>query len=942
MHYNDHDLAKETTALFIERHFNKIALLSRFDEMIPYFLRYSVLISKQATIQLLSLIPESSTILRSGDCRDFLFGCMKRKMAQLEPLFPPVRMEAKIAAEKGIALHAALGMLYAELQHPDSVKATKATSSQSVLLVPQVGLVIKKMRARASEDEAVVGSLLNLCKENASLPVFQVKQFLSERFGFCNRSLDWRFKLSEFDSAHVFTVAAKIVSGKEKYLQVASRRNYLFLQHTEGKEEFDELSGQTWHYRTDKEWRHISFTQLADLFLQEKLPLSTQLRFRKNELSLAEFVTQGSLFQQALHYYLKQPEYYVSPQVETKDMKDYAKVFGTRWSTKNEPNISFKELLKRYIEGRLDTQETITPLGTQDQSKKEALVQLAWKCLQLPLGFYTPNMHKWYLEGVSLCDVSVKPFAEGMYPVHDLSQNFSEAIFARLDENSEFNLALMAELQLYDLHSANVGVRVKKTAENAIWMSRRFNRQVFPAMSFHEFLKAYHEKQIHEKTSISFNQDTSSYTGTIAVCKELQKVMKEAEYELVFFDIDIALAETNDVHCAFFHESQLTGHFIPLRSCLLDQPLKNYSSNTITKLTNSSARDARMLAWLTSTYAPIYAFMQPEDQKAIYAKIWDFADQPMYSLSALQNRLFTPQATIATIRENFSKHLANINWPDKEAFWTTVQTALEKGTWFRPYVVRQGETLEKVASNTETTPQELLEINSWLNMPLQEGMRLITKPNLTAHSDLARKAREKIARQLFPKATTYQIKALQERMQKRNEFLQSYHTLQTLTGIDVGKAQDTLRSIILKPSSPILQRDKQQYWLPELDHAKTSQELDQIIDRLKPYFAPSYTALCFAMYPLLREVTTALQAIFAKCEREDKIGHYRYSIEMLLSDLKSHLANFKNTTLRSSLLEDKIKGLEAILQDFPSRFAEAIERSKIRDKNGNAVFEPVW
>lgn len=941
--YNDHDLAKETTTLFLERHFNKIAMLSRFDEMIPHLLRYSVLISEEATIKFLSLIPESSTILRSAACRDFVMGCNKRKMSQVAPCFLPERLEAKIAAEKGPALQAALRMLNAEKQNPDSVKGTKAQSSQSVVLLPQVELVVKKMHARASEDEAIVSCLLNLCKERTALPVFQIKTFLSERFGFYNLPIDWKFKLSDFESAKVFTVAEKVTVGKEKYLQVTARENQLFRHHTKGKEEFDELSGQSWQYRKDKEWVTVTFSQLADLFLLEKLPLTTKLRFRAKELSLTEFVTQESIFHQALDYYLKQPEYYLAPLIEAKDLKIYEKMFRTRWSIKQRTNITFKELLKHFLEGEFDDQTTITPVGTVDLPNKENIVQLAWKFLKLPLGLYTPHRHKWDIEGVSLTDVSVKPFVSGMYRVFELSAAFAEAVFARLDENSEYNTALMAEIQLYDLHGANIGVTAKKSAENALWMSRTFTVPGNNSpISFHALLRGYYEKNYSDLTRIGCDLGHIYYNGTIAGHKKLHEAIKNVQYELVFFDIDIALAETNEVHVGFFRDSNTSGHLIPLRSCLLDQPLKNYSSETIKKLTNPGARDAQMLAWLTSVQAPIYSFMKPEDQKSIQARVWEFADQPIYSLSATQNRLFSSHTTIATIREKFSKHLAKLNWPDKEAFWAVVQASLEKGQWFRPYVVKHGETLEMVANNTHTTPQELKELNSWLKTPLVEGIRLITKPNLTTDTDLARKAREKIARQLFPKATTYQIKALQERMQRRNEFLQSYHTLQTLTGTDTNKARDTLRAIVLKRSSPFLQRDKQEYWLPELDQAKTAHELDQLIDRLKPYFAPSYTALCFAMYPFLREVTTALQAIFLKGNREDKIGLFSYPLETLLSDLKKRYIVLKNASNRTPQEEDKLDDLEAILKNFPNQFTQSIERSKIRDKNGNAVFEPVW
>src|SRR5262249_4997653 len=145
-----------------------------------------------------------------------------------------------------------------------------------------------------------------------------------------------------------------------------------------------------------------------------------------------------------------------------------------------------------------------------------------------------------------------------------------------------------------------------------------------------------------------------------------------------------------------------------------------------------------------------------------------------YSLSEYGNRRGKPKPTIATIRQKFSQDLAKIDSIKTSEFWQIVQNALSQDPqgYFKPYIIQPGDTFESISKKFNIDIQELKELNPDVRV-LRAGRKLVMKPDLTAKTSCAYDHRERIAMQLFPQATHFQIEAFQERLASRDEYLQS-------------------------------------------------------------------------------------------------------------------------------------------------------------------------
>src|SRR5262249_1462590 len=135
---NDDSVGKLVTESLLALPIEHLTSLNLRDDVICQMLRYSTLISPQATAYLISMTPKD--LLTSEEARDFLFGCVKRAdhkvLAALfhhgiivEALYPP-NLVALIAAEKGEARQLAMQAIEKKRLTSQKFEATKSDSVQ--------------------------------------------------------------------------------------------------------------------------------------------------------------------------------------------------------------------------------------------------------------------------------------------------------------------------------------------------------------------------------------------------------------------------------------------------------------------------------------------------------------------------------------------------------------------------------------------------------------------------------------------------------------------------------------------------------------------------------------------------------------------------------------------------------------------------------------------
>jgi len=964
---NDHELGKELLQIFLTRHSESLASLEKLSEMIPYMLRYSVLISNEATVALIKIC--DADLLKSEQCRDFLFGCrvrqdplviqaLREKGIDIDQLLR-TRLAVQLAAEKGKAMQGAMGLLEKISAQKEAISATVSSSVQKVLLMEKEGLVLKKAMKRADEDETLISHLFNLNKAMVEVPSVRMKDFRCDRFGLPPTYRQWSFRLQELDPSRVHQVASRLTGDKEEFVEVMIKGHATMMAQSPGRDEFEECRGLSWQIEAGNSWQVASFEQLLDMVLQEKISPHTMVKIPNiAPIELSGWLQEPS-FMLAMQYYLKRPKYLLVPQFAGIEPSDYEEVARTRWKMSvNQPDgkilqqeLTFKELQKLSLEGALAENATFVPLGIDSDVTVERLNKLVKEALKVVFALRASHEQKETISGVELKDIKAKPFAEGMKTISSLNISIVKKMLQRLDQNSEMNALLTLELQFYDLHDRNLGIRPKLDDKNAAFTSCNFQVKGSPApCSFAHLLEDYLKGRVDGSTTVTFSLAGIAKTGRIDSFSDLYQALEKTRYELVIFDSDICLAETNGMHIGYF--SNKGGHFIPLRNCLLKMKMKALSPEVVQQLMHSEERDNQTLEWLKSSTAPIYKFMKQDDKRKIMNLIWSFANQPMYSLSAHNNRMRDPKITIADIRENFSKHLASLNRADKRAFWNSVQQALQRGGWYRPYTTRESDTSETVANNCHLTVQELRELNPHLAEPFVIGTQLRTKPDLTASTPLAVRLREKIASQLFPKATTYQIEAYKERLERRTTYLQSFQALRALnptactSSEQVQECLSQFRAIIDQKTTPIANINRIAYWHVELSNVEKAVDLSEkitklqkLVDELLVDIEPSFRNLASSMYPLLEDAFVILNDL---AENYDAIGLYTRPMEEWESEIKTKIANLERI---SSPTEDEIKKCKDLKQDlqlFQEALREELERSKIKDANGRAVFEAAW
>lgn len=546
---------------------------------------------------------------------------------------------------------------------------------------------------------------------------------------------------------------------------------------------------------------------------------------------------------------------------------------------------------------------------------------------QFAMGFFATQP-----QTEDLQNIEAKPFATGMKTVDELmrSPRLCEEAFRRLDRNSQVNALLLSEFQLYDLHTQNLGLRVARTPETELFVNTTFSfASSYDAMlplpwglkatrvSFDQLVAGYIEGKIDETTVISYSVDGVEKKERLGQLPELLKALKEAPYELVIFDTDKNFAETNGVHFGDFSEGY-KGHYIPLRSCLLEVSFKD---RPVPREVIDMARknDKLILDWLWSSTSPIYHFMNEDEKDWVMETIRAWAADPDYSV--------TLSRTVRECRRGFSLDAAQLSTEFKQGFWKKMEEILSDHGYFKPYVVRARDTVESIANHFQIEPMELKALNPEFDLSeLQVGMELRVKPKLT--SDLSGLAlRKQIARELFPKASCFQVRAYEKRIQARNTYLRSVDKLASLRKQE-GSEQtiSTLKRILKRSSTPLSSFQKDEFYeklKPNID----SRALKKIVDDLAEAIKPTYFNFMKAMYPLLADSWEILAILYGK-KAGWHVGLFTTPIEQIIKDFKAKKVNDEDSKKKLRYLEEGL--------------AREIARSQLRNHEGKPVCKACW
>lgn len=161
------------------------------------------------------------------------------------------------------------------------------------------------------------------------------------------------------------------------------------------------------------------------------------------------------------------------------------------------------------------------------------------------------------------------------------------------------------------------------------------------------------------------------------------------------------------------------------------------------------------------------------------------------------------------------------------------------------------------------------------------------------------------------------------------------------TSEQVQECIDQLRAIVAQRKTPVSTYNKR-YWIGELSSIEKMTDLPEKIARLQKAVAqlrtditPSFQNIASAMYPLLEDAKDVLTELN---EDYDEIGYFS-PMENWEAALDAKLEKLEKIDVRSDEEEKKYKELKSTFFIFQKALKDEIERSKIRDATGKAVFE---
>ena len=483
----------------------------------------------------------------------------------------------------------------------------------------------------------------------------------------------------------------------------------------------------------------------------------------------------------------------------------------------------------------------------------------------------------------------------------------------------------------------------------------KFTYQDKTNVNFTQLFEDYKNKTITDLSGVTAARIITSAIKKNAALKEgldldplLEKACKPAE--LVFFDTDLLLSESNELTV---YDDKL---FLPIRSGILSVGLKDkpLEKETIDGFLNGTkARREKMVNWIDSKDAPIRQFLSPNPEfleKCLQAKL----EQEAYSLSTWRSKRST---SIGGLRKMFSKDISKL--ADNKALWDKLQTEIQSYTLHQRDILapdgrtprapnEMWEALAKKYLRHNEKLEEKIKVLKELNPLIIDTTVLTTQIKLNVPSPYSSplnvdtpaslELRKRIANDLFPKLTLNQKKALLEREEKLEKYLNAYkkidkpfptiapklykldENLKTLTSV-----VDELENFMKISPLTTLERNNYSNQLTRLkdllvdlgskagektlgkDFLEVKQKIQKIDGQIKKSCIPTYANTLHVMYPLSADAEFLYRAKQPDLyEAGFLITNYRYSLRDLIGDIKLSYSPLSSKYKTADILERKL------------------------------------
>lgn len=496
--------------------------------------------------------------------------------------------------------------------------------------------------------------------------------------------------------------------------------------------------------------------------------------------------------------------------------------------------------------------------------------------------------------------VQAKPFIQDMIlfsKLHDASPTIVENVLNRLTPDSQLAAIMTGELQFIDLHGNNLGVA---PVPNASYEKLKDIQFFVPSLSKDPFSlnglqMFYLNGKLTEQTRIEYKMGREMKAGSFNQLKELQEALNTS-WKLVLFDTDQCLTENNRLLSQWNSNNKQHEHLIPLRSCLLATEWKHrpLDDKAVQQLMNSEQRELLMRNWMSRKDAPIRKRLSKEAQNRV-----DLLIQPKieeWSLS--EARKYSPNTSVKALRKLFVKEMIQVE--TNRDLWKLLENDLQVVT------VKPNDTWETLAARYHQEVEALQDLNSL--QILQPGGKIRIAYDLTSNKPEAVQRRKQIASDLFPRLTTGQQDALDQRQLRRTAYLNRYAALKNAT--DSKMILKELFKFIANDSSPLASGDKeafmtlyQQLDKEPLDHVAIKQLQQTVIN----FGQPTYFNLMKSMYPLLADAYILDRALVGSSKAGFDMGSYYRSLEQIIKEAKIKFAPTDPMHLLALRLEQEIK-----------------------------------
>lgn len=746
------------------------------------------------------------------------------------------------AAQTGKAFQAAQTSFNKMAKQKKLAERVKKAGRQPIYF--EMDAVFKKSARAPEEEERVIKQLFDLSSPEGLVPSIEIRRSQAMQYGIAN-DIGRGFRLDRLNSTAKGTIVDRLTP-EDRRIWDAHYANKDF-----GRAEELAWEETNWFVRKSGKnaWRKVTFKQLRALYWKEKLSAETLVRMEGTALAkpLRKNLEDPS-FLKALNLPVESADFpqipYFVPNLEEQRQKEAFEICEKcRWIYLDP--ASGKQKISNF--------KTVLNLYLNNQLDPKAITPSGTKLPSEDQILLACNV-KWHLmapdvmtnePGQALGKIRAKPFIREMDIVGpNEDERFVAAALKRITPASEFDLILTAEYQFQDLHGDNLGIMPAGNEEYD-----KFNEIIFLAngyqMNFNNLLKDYLEGFISPNTVITFKDNGRTVSAPLKQLADLKKAL-EVPWKFCFFDTDLSLNEGNTLVLDVKDRdgTKSIEHLIPIRSWLLRVPYKdNYlSSECLEKLLASEDRDLRIQRWAAREDAAVFASL-PEDARAeLQRMLKPILDE--YSLSGMRKQL--QGNTLEDLRRAFIERIIK-----EEPIWTLLQRTLPR-----------------------------------------------------KYADLPVEKRRKIALELFPRITTGQQNALQQRQTNRKNYLNNWSNLnQTYTAVEPLLASIT--GFMAGPT-PLdsLKKESYQNQLQGIERLHPNEQLRhlQLLQRnLLAEIHPSYFNLLKIMYPLLADAYTLSRFALGSDEAAGEAIGYM-SIQGLIIE-----ANKKRITPEMQKLIDKLR-----------------------------------